>query len=186
MFDYSIGLISKVLAGELDFSIIDVFGGVHLQRDFHAFCHRECLVDEVVIMACSPEYFCAHIGDDLSYENLSGQNFLSIREDFLEVKSWFADQYKKSPTYIRKTLISENGLAALDCACRGLGLFIIGSSVAQDYIDQGKLVEVMPDHRGEANQLSLIQLLDKKPTSIEKAFIRHIKGYAESEWLSGR
>ncbi|MEH6652189.1 MAG: LysR family transcriptional regulator [Motiliproteus sp.] len=184
-FDYSIDLINKVLTGELDLSIIDVFGGVHLQRDFHAFCHREPLLNEIVVMVCSPEYFSTHIGDDLSYENLSKQNFLSIREDFLEVKSWFLHQYNQSPTYLRKTLFSKNGLAALDCVCRGLGLFIVGSNVAKNYIEQGKLVEVKPYSRGEDNQLSLIQLLDKKPTQVEKAFIKHIKTYAKSEWENG-
>tara|TARA_R110001583_G_scaffold195447_2_gene373738 strand:+ start:622 stop:1554 length:933 start_codon:yes stop_codon:yes gene_type:complete len=184
-FDYSIGLISKVLAGELDLSIIDVFGGVHLQRDFHAFCHREPLLSEIVVMACSPEYFSSHIGDDLSYENLSKQNFLSVRDDFLEIKSWFIHQYEKSPTYLRKALFSENGLAALDCACRGLGLFIVGSNVSHDYIDKRKLVAITPRNRGEENQISLIQLLDKKPTLIEKSFIKHIKKYAKSQWKSG-
>ncbi len=181
-FDYSIELISKVLSGELDLSIIDVFGGVHLQREFHAFCHRETLLDEIVVLACSPDYFAAHIGDDLSYDNLSKQNFLSVRDDFLEVKSWFLHQYQRAPTYLRKTLSSENGLAVLDCACRGLGLFIAGTNVAQRYIDQGQLVEITPHNRGETNQLSLIQLLDKKPTALEKVFIRHIKAYAQAQW----
>ncbi len=184
-FDYSIDLISKVLSGDLDLSIIDVFGAVHLQRDFHAFCHREALLDEIVLMVCSPGYFTEHIGNDLSYENLSNQNFLSVREDFLEVKSWFRHQYQQLPPYLRKTLFSENGLAVLDCACRGLGLFIVGSNVAQDYIEQGRLVEVAPYSRGEDNQISLIQLLDKKPTAMEKAFVRHIKAYARNEWKNG-
>ena len=181
-FGYSIELISKVLSGALDLSVIDLFGGVQLQRDFHAFCHREPLLDEIVVLACSPDYYAAHIGDDLSYENLSKQNFLSVREDFLEIKSWFQHQYQQTPAYLRKTLFSENGLAVLDCACRGMGLFIVGTNVAQGYIDQGKLVDVAPFNRGEINQLSLIQLLDKKPTAVEKAFIRHIKTYAMTEW----
>ncbi len=184
-FDYSIELVSKLLNGELDLSIIDVFGGVHLPREFHAFCHRELLLNEIVVLTCSPEYFAAHLADDLSFENLSKQNFLSIREDFLDVKSWFIHQYQQAPSYLRKTLFSKNGLAALDCACRGLGLFVVGSNVAQDYIEQGKLVEVAPFNRGEDNQLSLIQLLDKKPTSVEKAFIKHLKTYAREEWKNG-
>lgn len=184
-FGYSVDLISKVISGELDLSIIDIFGGVHLSKEFHAFCHRDVLLDELVLMACSPEYFERNIGDDLSYENLSRQNFLSVRDDFLEVKSWFQDQFNQCPAYLRKTLHSENGLAVLDCTCRGLGLFVVGSNVAQDYIQQGRLVEVTPRHRGEANQLSLIQLLDKKPTAMEKALIKHIKAYAQHEWCSG-
>lgn len=182
-FGYSIELISQVLAGTLDLSVIDMFGGVQLQRDFHLFCHREPLLDELVILACSPTYFERHLGDDLSYENLSKQNFLSVREDFLEIKSWFQHQYQQTPAYLRKTLFSENGLAVLDCACRDMGLFIAGTNVAQRYIDQGDLVAVAPVNSGEPNQLSLIQLLDKKPTALEKAFIRHIKDYAANEWV---
>jgi len=63
-------------------------------------------------------------------------------------------------------------------------LFIVGTNVAQRYIDQGDLVAVTPVNRGAPNQLSLIQLLDKKPTALEKAFIRHRQDYAANEWVT--
>lgn len=182
-FGYSIDLISQVLSGALDMSVIDVFGGVHLQREFHAFCHREPLLAETVVLACSPDYYARQLGDDLSYDNLARQHFLSVREDFLEVRSWFQHQYQQVPAQLRRTLFSENGLAVLDCACRGLGLFIVGTNVAQRYIDDGRLVAVAPVDRGETNQLSLIQLLDRKPSRVEKAFIRHLRHYAANDWL---
>lgn len=182
---YSNELVEKVLSGHLDLSLIDVFGGVELQRDFHTFCHCEPVLDEMIVMVCSPKYFEKHVKGDLSYTNLCRQDFLSVRKDTLAIRSWFYRQFGKSPSYLKNKLLSENGITVLDCACRGLGLCVFGSNVTQQYVDEGKLVEIHVQCRGEKNQISVIQLLDRKPRQIEKDFINVVKAFAQNEWEKG-
>lgn len=175
-------LSEKVLTGHLDMALIDVFGGVNLKNDFHSICHCEPLADEVVVMVCSPGYLQENLTRALSYKALCKQKFLSLNQDTLEIRSWFHYQFGKSPAYLKKKIISDNGLVLLDCACRGLGLCLFGSNVAQEYLDRGQLSEIRIKKRGEKNQISLIQLLDKKPNKIEKDFIKSLKLYAKTNW----
>ncbi len=182
---YSNELSQKVLSGHLDISLIDVFGGVNLKNDFFSICNCEPLADEKIVMVCSPEYLKSHLTKGLSYIELCKQDFLSIRQDTLEIKSWFHHQFGETPPYIRKKMISENGLGVLDCACRGLGLCVFGSKVTQAYVKKGQLTEIRIKDRGEKNQISLIQLLDRKPRKIEKDFVTLVKQYAKKQWKSG-
>jgi len=176
----SASLLSKLLKGDLDLALIDIFKGITLHRDLHAYCHLQPILDEAVVLVCSPEYYETKIGKDLSFEHLSSLGFLSMNTESLEIKSWFHQQYGKSPQYFRRKLTTNNGIALLDCACRGLGLGIMGSNVSQAYVDRGDLVEVSPNVRGDNNQINLVQLLDKKPSTLEKNFIQQIKIYAEN------
>lgn len=181
---YSNELTEKVLSGHLDLALIDVFGGVDLRNDFYSICHCEPVTDEVLVMVCSPEYFQNNLAGELSYKELCKQKFLSISKDIFEIKSWFYHQFGESPAYLRKQIISDNGLVVLDCACRGLGLCVFGSNVTKEYVSKGQLTEIRIRNRGEKNQISMIQLLDKKPKQIEKDFINLVKLYAKQEWNS--
>ena len=178
---YSNELVEQVLSGHLDLSLIDVFGGVELQRDFHTFCYCEPVLDEMIVMVCSPEYFEKNLRNDLSYTNLCKQDYLVVRRDTLAIRSWFYRQFGESPPYLRNKLVSENGITVLDCACRGLGLCVFGSNVTQRYVDEGKLIEIHVNCGGEKNQISIIQLLDRKPRQIEKDFINVVKEFARIE-----
>ncbi|MFT2111098.1 LysR family transcriptional regulator [Marinomonas sp. 2405UD68-3] len=174
-----------VLSGKLDLAIIDVFGGVSLQREFHAFCHREPLIDEYIVMLCSANYYHEHIKGDVSFECLSKQDFLSLRKDSMDIKSWFHYQFNKTPLSLKKKLTTAHGLTILECAHRDLGLFVSGSIVTQNYVNQGEFIEITPHSRGEPNHINIIQLLDKKQRIIEKEFIKLLKYYAKTQWIKG-
>ena len=178
-------LVEMILNGRLDLALIDVYGGVTLQNDFHAICSCEPVVDEVIVMVCSPEYLQSNLTKGFSYDDLCKQRFLSTRQNVLEIRSWFHHQFGRSPARLRRKVISENSLVVLDCACRGLGLCVFGSNVTQGYVNQGRLVEIHMNSRGEKNQISLIQLLDRTPGILEKEFINILKSYAEKEWING-
>jgi len=183
--DRSPELVTKVLQGYLDFSLIDFYGGVTLHRDLHAQCLQQPVLEEVVVMVCSPDYYEQKIAGDLSYENLITLDYVSFDHEYLEFKSWFYVQFGKSPKYFRRKLLINNGLAVFDCACKGLGLCMTGSNISQDYVEKGDLVEITPHVRGQENHISLIQLLDKKPSAMEKALRQHIQDYARRLWKSG-
>ncbi len=174
-----------VLSGKLDLAIIDVFGGVSLQREFHAFCHQEPLIEEYIVMLCSDHYYNERIKGDLSFEHLAQQDFLSLRNDSMDIKSWFHYQFNRSPLSLKKKLTTADGLTVLKCAHRHLGLFVSGSIVTQDYVNKGEFIEITPHSRGEPNNINIIQLLDKKQRSIEKEFITLLKYYAKTQWVKG-
>lgn len=181
----STSLLTRLMKGELDMAVIDVYGGVELHRNFQSYCLTETLVEEIVVMTCSPVFYERYIGTDLSYDNLASLPYITTHNDALEIKSWFHNQFRRIPGHFKKQLITQNGNAQIDCACRHLGAVAHGSNLTQEYVDRGDLVEIIPKNRGEKNQISLAQLLDKKPSALEKGFIDVLKTYAADAWDSG-
>ncbi|WP_417820336.1 LysR family transcriptional regulator [Terasakiella sp.] len=174
--------LARLMKGELDFAIIDVYGGEELHRNFQSYCFSETLVKEFVVLACSPQYYEENIAGDLSFDKLSSLDFLTTRDTALELKSWFHDQFGKIPTSLTKRVIANNGIALIDCARRHLGAFANGSNLIKEYVERGELIEITPRSRGENNSICLAQLLDKKPSALEKAFITVLKDYAKFTW----
>jgi len=177
--------LTRLMNGELDMAIIDVYGGEELHRHFQSYCLSETLIEEIVVLACSPQYYDRYVRDDLSFENISSLDFLTTQSNAMELKSWFHVQFGKIPPYLKKRIIANNGIALIDCARHHIGAFANGSNLTQEYVDRKELIEITPRIRGENNRISLTQLLDKKPTALEKAFITVLKDYARSSWNSG-
>ncbi len=167
-------LLSLLEAGELDFTIADVFDDPSPSRLRSSLFSLETLFEERMTLVCSREYFDDHRLENATIESLSVCDFLTYQSQNFDLKSWFRHHFDRVPPQLRIALTVDDSHALVEAVRLSLGLAVFGSHLVEPELENGRLRAVLSGPADEINRISLVQLLDKKPSLTERAFVKHL------------
>lgn len=167
-------LLSLLEAGELDFAIADVFDDPNPSRLRSSLFSLETLFEERMSLICSRNYFEQRGLRAASFESLASADFLTHQSQLFDLKSWFRHHFDTTPSNLRVALTVDDSHALIEAVKLSLGLAVFGSHLVQAELQRGELCAVLAGPEDEINRISLVQLLDKKPSLTERSFVRHL------------
>lgn len=174
-------LVPALADGALDIAFVDEFdvpssraGGVGAHGRMY-----ECLVlagtpARVQQVAPGPERF----------GRLQAADFVAYHERAPSIASWFQHHFARVPGRVRKSVVVESVQAVVAALREGLGLAVVPEASVADAVARGELDVVRTKRRPVVNTISLLRLLDKRPSSIEHRFVEQLPaslhGYRKS------
>jgi LysR family transcriptional regulator, transcriptional activator of the cysJI operon len=164
--------LNMLSSGELDFAITDLFLNQKSYLTSLDQYHVEAIMDEEIILACSKEYYRNCIKDDLSFENLVQQDYISYDHNHQAIAGWFSHHFAKQSVKIKAVLTVDSIQAVLAAIENDVGLGVITSN----QMHSEKITVISSKQKEIINTISLIQLKDKVPTFTEKTFQKYLKG----------
>ncbi len=167
-------LLSLLEAGELDFAITDVFDDPSPSRLRSSLFSLETLFEERMSLLCSRHYFEQHGLEAASFESLAAADFLTHQSQLFDMKSWFRHHFDRTPPKLNIALTVDDSHALIEAVKLSLGLAVFGSHLVEAELQRGELCAVLAGPADEINRISLVQLLDKKPSLTERAFVKHL------------
>ena len=170
-------LLHMLSTGDLDFAITDLFLSRKSDISNLDQYHVEAIMDEEIILACSKSYYQQYIKDDLSFENLVQQDYISYDNIHQAIAAWFNHHYGKQSVKIKAVLTVDSIQAVLAAIENDVGLGVITSN--QMYSEKIKVIS--SKQKEIINTISLIQLKDKVPTFTEKTFNKYLKKVLPNE-----
>lgn len=166
-------LLSLLEAGELDFAIADVFADASPSLRPSLFS-LETLFEERMTLVCSRDYFEQRQLGDVTLDSLSACDFLTHQSQTFDLKSWFRHHFDQVPPQFRIALTVDDSHALIEAVRLSLGLAVLGSHLVERELESGALRAVLSGPADEINRISLVQLLDKKPSLTERSFVKHL------------
>jgi DNA-binding transcriptional LysR family regulator len=164
-------LLGYLLSGEVDFIIADdgpYYGG--LGQNFLI----EKIFEEELVLCLSSKLYETH-KPKKSFESISCLPHLDYSTDGSAVGIWYQYYFKKSPSHLELTLVSENVRALISGVKNHLGVAMLPKYMIEKDIEKGTIIEISPEKKKFMNSLVLIQHQDKIPTKAEKAFLQMLK-----------
>ncbi len=167
-------LLPLLREGRIDFILLDDFltkkpydGNLHI-FDFKP------VTKEKIILACSDEYYEKHIKDDLSFETLIKQRYISYTDDRMLISRWFKHHFSKQSVKINCVMTVNDHEAVVSGILNHIGVGIISSHLVKNELESGKMIKITTPEPDIVNTISLVQLLDKVPTLSEKLFSKFL------------
>ncbi len=163
-------LLEMLNSNVIDFSILDYFSAKDqfLGRPEQYRIRR--LARETFVLACSQKYFQMRLNNDISFESLVAQDFLTDEHEPVILKHWFWHYFKKTIPKVNIVMAIESHPALLECIRLDMGLAITAYHLIQKEVEKGVIVPIFPGKDKVINQISLVQLRGKQPTLTEVVF----------------
>ncbi len=163
-------LLDMVSKGVLDFAVIDYFSTKDQFFGKSDLYKITPLTEETLVLVGAKEYIEKKIKGSLSFEDLISMDFVTDENEPFILKHWFWYYFKKSVSKFSIVMAVESHQALLDCVRLGMGLAITADHLVMEEIRAGKLKSIFPSKNKVINQISLVELRDKKPTLTEREF----------------
>lgn len=167
-------LLPLLRRGHIDFGLVDLFLTKNMIIGNLDLYHFEPIIDEEIILACSNAYYQSRIYDNLSYESLSKQDFISYKKDSKTVQQWFVHHYHGRAPQIRNVLTVDSHGAVISAIKHNAGMGIVSAHLVQNELLNKDIVRIQTDKPDIINPISLVSLQDKVPTFTEKFFEKYL------------
>lgn len=167
-------LLPLLREGQIDFALVDVFLTQNTHIGSFDMYHFDSVVEEEVILACSYTYYEKSVKDDLSFESLSQQNFISYLKDLQTIRQWFKHHFSKSNISIRDVLTVNNHAAVVSAIMNHMGMGVVASHIVSNELRDRQIIHIKTSRPEILNSISLVHLQDKVPTFTEKVFVKHL------------
>jgi DNA-binding transcriptional LysR family regulator len=164
-------LLAYLLNGDVDFIIAD--NGPYYENLGQNFLIENIFEEELVLCLSSKLYDIHRPKKD--FESISRLPHLDYSSDGSAIGIWYQFYFKKVPSKLELSLVSENVRALISGVKNHLGVAMIPKYMIVKELDKGILVEISPEKKKLMNALVLVQHQDKFPTKAEKAFMEMLK-----------
>lgn len=167
-------LIPMASAGDLDFAFVDVFSdsAPFSSREFSGL-HTIAVAVEELILICSDRFDKQVLNRSRSFEVLEACAYIAYRKHAPAIRSWFRHHFNKSAVHFCVSLTVESARAVISAVKEHMGLGVVPSHFVRPELESGELIHIKTGESEILNRISLIQLEDKVPGVIEKAFLDH-------------
>ena len=131
------------------------------------------MFEEDLILTCSAAYYDEHIAGDHSFNNLIQKEYISDEQDELSLNHWFRYHHRKQNPPLNIVLRVESHQAVINAMKQGMGIGMTSSHFIWKALRAKELVIINTKKRNQINQISLVQLQNRKPSMTEKTFLAY-------------
>jgi DNA-binding transcriptional LysR family regulator len=157
--------------GELDLVLADVFAARTPQQ---VGLSVERLVDEQLVLVGSKRTVAKLDRTDTTAALLAG-SYVAYRPRAPALHSWFAHHFRKTALPLDIALTVESVPAVIGAIEAHMGLGIVPSHRVSAQLRRGRLVQIATRRKPLTNRISLVRLLDRVPSALEKAVARYLR-----------
>ena len=169
------GLMPGVASGDLDLAFVDTFPiKGQYYGDVGKFSIKP-VTEEEVVLACSKQYNQTTLKNDHTYESLTHSWFISQQHSAGALNNWFRHHFNRAAGKLNVVLTVANHQAVVSAVRHHVGLGIIVSHLVWQEIQSGSIIVINASAGQAVNRISIVQLLDKVPTLMEKTFLAHFE-----------
>jgi DNA-binding transcriptional LysR family regulator len=105
-----------------------------------------------------------------AFARLSALPFVDYHPGAPAVRGWFRHHFGRVPPRLDVVLAVESVQAVLAAAEQGMGLAVVPAHAAARALAEGRLIAITTRRRALRHRISLLRVLDRVPSKLEKAF----------------
>jgi len=117
---------------------------IEIRRELPSHQHYRPLMDIAWGLYAAPDYLQQH-GEIGSPDDLPRHNFILFRGPAHTISLPFRKEKQKKDIEVRSRFRANNSIALLNSAMAQTGIAYLPSYIAQEAVDEGKLVQLLPD-----------------------------------------
>jgi DNA-binding transcriptional LysR family regulator len=126
----------------------------------------------VLVATCATEH--AHLKGSRAFRDVAACPFVTYHPRAPAVTQWFRHHFSKTPPRLEVALAAESVQTVLGAIEEGMGMGVVPAHAAAPGIDDGRLVAITTRRRAMTHRISLVRLLDKVPSQLEREFVRFV------------
>ena len=168
-------LMPRLESGELDMAFVDLFSTPPQRHHKHDIFHFETIVAETLVLVASVVYFENAMNGKSSFESLKNAEFVTYQPSAAAIKSWFLHHFNKRPGQFNVAVTVESVQGVKESILAELGAGVLPQHLIQTDISENRVVGFANRKHPLQNPISLLTLLDKKPTLTERTFVDHLR-----------
>lgn len=165
-------LLTLLERGKIDFAFADIFLKKSEFSREYAHLSVEPMMAEELIMVSSRRYYREHIRGNHSLANLTKADFISYREEASALRAWFRHHFNKSRLELNIVFSVESVQGVIAGVKNDMGLGIVPGQIVESAIKSGAIVQIATSKKEIVHMVSIVQLQEKVPRLVEKAFIK--------------
>jgi DNA-binding transcriptional LysR family regulator len=187
-FELTLGHPSQLLPqledGRLDLAFVDVFDAAGPSSPKAGLEVVEVMEEQLVLIAAQT-YEAEHLQGNRTLQRLAAASFVAYEPAAPAVRGWFRHHFGRVPPRFEVALAVESVQAVIAAVRHGMGLGVVPSHTVAAELVAGLLVAITTRRRAIVSRVSLVRVLDKVPSQVEKAFVRALGGDQLSAARSG-
>ena len=163
--------------GELDLVLADVFAAREPKQVGLAV---EPLLDEQLLLVGSKKYLRSVEQTD-TVPGLCEASYIAYRPRAPAVHSWFAHHFRTTALTLDIGLTVESVQAVVSAISAHMGLGVVPGHVVAAQLKRGTLIAIPGKRKPVVNRIALVRLLDRVPTTLERAVTAHLRAGLSGE-----
>ncbi|MCY0994431.1 LysR family transcriptional regulator [Nannocystis sp. ILAH1] len=160
--------------GRLDLGFADLFEGPGpAERRLAGFEVAE-VMEEALVLVAAAGHEAATLAGSRAFARLSGQRFVDYHASAPAVRGWFRHHFGRVPPRLEPALAVESVQAVIAATSHGMGFGVVPAHTVARALAAGELVAVTTRKRALTNRISLVRLLDRVPSRLERTFVAFV------------
>lgn len=156
-------LVPLLEEGRLDLAFADVFDARMAGLDVVD------VVDEVLVLVAAAEVERS-LGGSRAFAKVSALPVVDYHAGAPALRGWFRHHFGRVPAQLSVVLAVESVPAVIGAVEQGMGVGVVPLDAAQAGLDAGRLAVIGTRRRALSHRVSLLRVLDRVPSKLEKAF----------------
>lgn len=157
--------------GRLDLGFADVFDAPQAARRRLAGFEVIEVMDEALLLVAAPSYEEEALQGSRAFARVAAARFVDYHPSAPAVRGWFRHHFGRVPPRIEPALAVESVQAVISATSHGMGLGVVPAHTVARALAAGELVAITTRRKALTNRISLLRLLDRVPSRLEKAFL---------------
>jgi len=158
--------------GRLDFAFADVFEARRPTR--LAGLAVVDVMDETLLLVGAAKVERALLDGSRAFARVARAQFVDYQPGAPAVRGWFHHHFGRVPPHLEVVLAVESVQAVISAVEHGMGLGVVPSHSVDRALAAGRLVAIGTRRRALSHRISLLQVLDRVPSRLEKAFVAFV------------
>ena len=160
--------------GRLDLGFVDLFDTPQPSATRLAGLEVVEVMDEALVLVGTPDDEREQLGGARTFARLSAARFVDYHPGAPAVRGWFHHHFERVPPRLTVALAVESVQAVIRAAMHGMGLGLVPAHTVADALAEERLVTITTRRRPLTNRVSLVRMLDRVPSRLEREFVSHV------------
>lgn len=167
-------LVPLLEEGRLDFAFADVFEARRPTTTRLAGLAVLDVMDETLLLVGAPKVERALLDGSRTFARVARAQFVDYHPGAPAVRGWFHHHFGRVPPHLEVVLAVESVQAVISAVEHGMGLGVVPAHSVDRLLAAGRLVAIATRRRVLSHRISLLQVLDRVPSRLEKAFVAFV------------
>lgn len=132
------------------------------------------VMEEPLVLVGERGYEAAQLQGSRALRRLAEASFVEYQASAPAVRGWFEHHFGRVPARLDLALVVESVQAVITAVRHGMGLGVVPAHTVAAELEAGTLVAIGTRKRAIVSRVSLVRVLDKVPSRVEKAFVRFL------------
>jgi DNA-binding transcriptional LysR family regulator len=160
--------------GRLDVGFVDMFEASQAAYGRLAGFEVIEVMDEALLLVAAAGHEQAALQGSRAFARLAAASFVDYHSSAPAIRGWFRHHFGRVPPRLEPVLAVESVQAVISAVSHGMGLGVVPAHTVTRALSAGELVAITTRRRALTNRISLVRLLDRVPSRLEKAFVASV------------